>query len=102
MFYTSLGCRYLQVTTLICLILSSAHAFDGRDVAFEPRESDGVPSRRMVPAQVNSPLKSRSTERLLRYEHELHYLEGNHCISLVLHKTPYCFELSCYSMGWHQ
>jgi len=101
MFNTSLSSRYLRITTVICLLLSSTLAVTGRDVTLEPRESDEVPSRRMIPAQVNSPLELRSTEGPLRYEHELHYLEGNHCVSLVLHETLCCFELPCYSIDWH-
>lgn len=87
MFHTSLSSPYLRITAAICLLLSPAFAVTGRDVALEPRGSVEVLSRRMVPAQVNSPLKSRSTERPLRYEHDLHYLEGNCCVSLVLHRA---------------
>lgn len=101
MFDMSISSGYLRITIAICLLLCSTLTVTGRDVALELRESDRVPSRRMVPAQVNSPLKSRNTEKPLRYEHVLHYLEGNQCISLVLHKACCCFELPCYSMRWH-
>lgn len=98
MFHTSLSSPYLRIAAVICLLLSPTLTVAGRDVALEPRGSVEVLSRRMVPAQVNSPLKSRSTERPLRYEHELHYLEGNYCVSLVLHRAP--GFLSFHAIAW--
>ncbi len=98
MFHTSLSSPYLRITAAICLLLSPAFAVTGRDVALKPRGSVEVLSRRMVPAQVNSPLKSRSTEKPLRYEHDLHYLEGNCCVSLVLHRAH--DFLSFHGIAW--
>ena len=68
--------RCSWLACLIHLLYASTIAVASPEFTLDPRTYDGTVGRHMAAAQLTKPIQRRNLESALRYDHELHYLEG--------------------------